>query len=54
MKPIIEDLELEDLQGVQGLRALRVTVDIESNVLKKGIENLEINKAGNLISEILN
>jgi hypothetical protein len=29
----IEDLELEDLPGVQGLRALRVGIDLESPVL---------------------
>ena len=30
----VEDLELEDLSGVQGLRSLRVKVDLESRVLQ--------------------
>ncbi|HIJ41144.1 MAG TPA: hypothetical protein HPP90_08720 [Deltaproteobacteria bacterium] len=30
LEPTVEQLELEDLQGVSGLRALRVTVDMDA------------------------
>ena len=31
----VEDFELEDLQGMHGLRALRVTVNLQASILKK-------------------
>jgi hypothetical protein len=37
LKDEIEDVELEDMQGVQGLRALRITVN-----LQKGVQSEEI------------
>ena len=33
----VEDLDLAELQGVQGLRALRVTVDLENAALRKRV-----------------
>lgn len=49
LKKEVENLELEDLQGVYGLRALRVAVDLDSkvfdSVLKSDIEfNNELNE----------
>jgi GAF domain len=43
--PAVEDFELEDLQGVYGLKALRVTVDINSKQDKQKINSNEILKA---------
>lgn len=40
LEPEIEDLELEDLQGVHGLRALRVTINLkQSEAERNGSEN---------------
>jgi hypothetical protein len=36
----LESLELEDLPGVQGLRALRVGVNLTSEALSRRIEGL--------------
>lgn len=38
LKPEVENLELEDLPGVQGLRALRVEVDLCSKALREHVE----------------
>jgi len=39
LKKEVEHLELEDLQGVYGLRALRVTVDLESKVYDSALKS---------------
>ena len=33
--PEVEDLDLEDLQGAQGLKALRVTVNLQETVSRE-------------------
>ncbi|MEJ5378107.1 MAG: GAF domain-containing protein [bacterium] len=38
LKSQVENLELEDLPGVQGLRALRVEVDLSSSALREHVE----------------
>lgn len=49
LKKGVEEMELEDLQGVYGLKALRVTVDTESEVygdaLKSELEIKELTKS---------
>lgn len=49
LKKGVEEMELEDLQGVYGLKALRVTVDTESDVygdaLKSDLEIKELTKS---------
>jgi GAF domain-containing protein len=45
----IEELELEDLQGVYGLKALRVTVSANSNIFESNLSKDEIN---NVIKEL--
>ncbi|MBE2228498.1 MAG: GAF domain-containing protein [Ignavibacteria bacterium] len=39
LKKEVEHLELEDLQGVYGLRAIRVTVDLESKVYDSALKS---------------
>ena len=41
----VEDLQLEDLQGVQGLKALRVSVDLDEKHLKNSLSKEEIETA---------
>lgn len=41
----VEDLELQDLQGVQGLKALRVAVNLQASQVKKPIEPEVIDRA---------
>ncbi len=50
----IEDYELEDLQGVHGLKALRFTVNVDSKAFKKKINVSEIADTVNSLEEILN
>jgi hypothetical protein len=44
LKSGIEDLELEDLKGATGLRALRVNINFESSAEKEIINIKEISK----------
>ena len=46
----VEDLELEDLQGVHGLRALRVTIDLQERE-KKAPLNGSLEHAENLVAK---
>lgn len=41
LKGSLESLDLDDLPGVQGLRALRVTIDLDSPTLARRVERLE-------------
>ncbi len=47
LKSEIEDLELEDLKGATGLRALRVSINFESPAEKEIINNKEISLVAN-------
>jgi hypothetical protein len=53
LKNKVEDLELEALQGVSGLKALRVEVNMDNDT-KEGIEKEEIKKVIKKISESVN
>lgn len=44
LKKELEEMELEDLQGVYGLKALRVAVDFDSQVYKNNISTEELGK----------
>lgn len=48
----VEKLELEDLQGVYGLKALRVKVNIDSPVFNQSLTNDELNKAAKEIESV--
>lgn len=48
----IEKLELEDLQGVYGLKALRVKVNLNSPVFAQSLTNKELNQAAKEIETI--
>ena len=48
----VEKLELEDLQGVYGLKALRVKVNIDSPVFNQSLTNEELNKAAKEIETV--
>lgn len=48
----VEKLELEDLQGVYGLKALRVKVNIDSPVFNQSLTNDELNKAAKEIETV--
>lgn len=47
----VEELELENLQGVYGLKALRVAVNTKSDILKGGLFKDDINRAVKEFSE---
>jgi len=50
----VEDLELEALQGVQGLKALRISVNLKSDI-NTGKENkIEIERAVKNLAELVN
>ncbi|HSP88834.1 MAG TPA: GAF domain-containing protein [Ignavibacteriaceae bacterium] len=50
----LEEFELEDLQGMSGLRALRFTVNLDSKALQKKMNVSEIAGTVNSLQEILN
>jgi hypothetical protein len=50
----LEEFELEDLQGMHGLRALRFTVNLDQNALREKMNVEEISGTVNSLQEILN
>jgi len=50
----LEELDLEDLQGMYGLRALRFTVNLNSDALQKRMNVKEISGTVSSLEEILN
>ena len=46
----VEDLELDELQGVHGLHALRVTVDLRNSKIERRIAPGDLRAAANVTS----